>query len=148
MSGFHHNTPRRGLFGVRRVGPYTDLGPADIPPAPPGVAMTARDNGLVYWLTDDGAGAVQLNQTALPKGWGATVRGPFDGPLLTSSMGILRLYVSGAALQYELAGPRSAGASTPRVLSRRIGHTSQVYELSAPDPFSFGDALTFTLVAI
>ena len=137
----------RSLYPVRRVGPYQDLGPADIPPSPAGVAMTGRDDGLLYWLSDNGSGAVSLVLfTSLPRSWGATVRGPTDGPLLPSPMGLLRLYVTGAALSYELAGPRSAGASVARVLSRRRGHTSQVYELTAADPFTFGDALTFTLV--
>ena len=136
----------RSLYPVRRIGPYQDLGPADIPPTPAGVAMTARDNGLVYWLSDDGAGAVSLVRSDVPRGWGGTIRGPFDGPLLPSSLGLLRLYVTGAAFSYELAGARSAGASVARVLSRRVGHTSQVYELTAAEPFSFGDTLTFTLV--
>ena len=137
----------RSLYPVRRVGPYTDLGPADIPPTPAGVAMTVRDDGLLYWLSDNGAGAVSLVLfTSLPRNWGGTIRGPTDGPLLPSSMGTLRLYVTGAALSYELAGARSAGATVARVLSRRAGHTANVYELTAAEPFSFGDALTFTLV--
>ena len=137
----------RRIYPVRRIGPYQDLGPADIPPSPAGVAMTARDNGLLYWLSDDGNGAVSLVLfTTLPKSWGATIRGPTDGPLLASPMGVLRLYVTGAALSYELAGGRSRNSQVARVLSRRVGHTSQVYELTAADPFTFGDALTFTLV--
>ncbi len=136
----------RDLYPVHRVGPYTDLGPADIPPAPAGVAMTDRADGLTYWLTDDGAGATSLTLfTTLPKSWGATIRGPFDGPYLPSPMGLLRLYVTGAVLSYEIA---NTTVSSPRVLSRRAGHTSAVYELTAADPFTFGDALTFTLVAI
>ncbi len=136
----------RSLYPVRRVGPYQDLGPSDIPPTPAGVAMTGRDDGLIYLLQDSG-GAVSLNQVStLPKNWGATLRGPFDGPLLPSPMGLLRLFVTGAALDYELAGARSAGVAAARILSRRLGHTSQVFELTAKDPFSFGDALTFTLV--
>ncbi len=137
----------RLLYPVKRVQGYQDLGPSDIPPAPAGVAMTARDNGLLYWLSDNGSGAVSLVLfTTLPRSWGATIRGPFDGPLLASSMGVLRLYVTGAALTYELAGGRSQNSQVARILSRRVGHTSQVYELTAAEPFSFGDALTFTLV--
>ena len=126
---------------------FYDLGPADIPPAPSGVAMLGRDDGLLYWLSDDGAGGVLLNQTSLPRSWGATVRDAFDGPVLPSPLGRLRLYITGAALQYELADPRSLGVTNQRILSRRRGHTKDVYELTAEEPFSFGDALTFTLVS-
>ena len=137
----------RSLYPVRRIGPYQDLGPSDIPPSPAGVAMTGRDDGLLYWLSDNGSGAVSLVLfTSLPKSWGATIRGPTDGPLLASPMGVLRLYVTGAALSYELARGRSRNSQTARVLSRRAGHTANVYELTAADPFTFGDALTFTLV--
>ena len=137
----------RNIYPIKRIGPYQDLGPADIPPTPSGVAMTGRDDGLFYWLSDDGAGAVSLVLfTTLPRNWGGTIRGAFDGPLLTSPMGTLRLYVTGAALSYELARGRSRNSQTARVLSRRAGHTKNVFELTAAEPFKFGDALTFTLV--
>jgi len=131
---------RVGLF--RMWGGWTDLGRVRIPPLPVGVVLTDRSSGTEYLLSHTSGGAVDL-VTPVPSAWRGRVQGPYDGPVVQSAAGPLRLYVEGGVLGYEL-GPE--GANQGRVLTRSYTDYSTVYELEPGDGWAYGDSLTLTQV--
>lgn len=125
----------------RRIMGYTDLGAVQQPPLPPGIALTARDDGLAYFLSHNSGAETLLLVTPVPTWWKGIVLGARAGPVVvTGDNKVARLYVTGAALTHEEAPAHAAGTRHPPVWTRS-GTERVVFEVTIP---TLGGA--FTLV--
>lgn len=133
----------RSFKEPRVVNGFTDMGRPRIPPVPTGIVFTDRDDGTEYLLSHSG-GTYTL--TSVPGQFHGKPWGPYDGPTLTSPAGLLRLYVASGTLSYELAPEAMAGRRDQRILTRDFSDNATLFELTAPDGWTFGDPLTVTQV--
>ena len=130
----------------RRVAGYTDLGLPQFPAVPTGTVFTDRTSGSLYLLSHDSGTDIVVLESPPPATWHGRAFGPLEGPVLPSPAGLLRLYVDGAALLYELAPANFAGRRDARVLTRNFSENKIIYEVTAPAGWAFGDALVVTRV--
>ncbi len=142
-----HDRPRLRLLRMpRRIAGYTDLGLPRFPPVPTGTVFTDRTSGSLYLLSHNSATDAVVLTTPPPAQWNGRAFGPREGPVLSSPVGLLRLYVDGGVLLSELAPEDWTGRADARVLTRNFAENKIVYEVTAPSGWELGDALTVTRV--
>ncbi len=134
-----------GVSVRRRVGAYWDLGPAFVPPRPSGTAMVDRADGNTYFLTETAGGATPpIVMSLLPTTWKDQIYPAFQGPVMSTGAGKIRLYVTSGALQNEAAPATMENVDFSPIMTRRSGAATRYYEVTAGVGFAIGDALTLT----
>lgn len=116
--------PRRttDIYGDLWIDGEPYLGKYRLPPMPPRIALTDRDDGSVKVLSDNGTNIVLQDPTAAMMD--VIVYGPYDGPY----SGNFRLYLASGVLAFEPA----PGHNSARILSRN-GFNTTVVEVTAND---------------
>lgn len=127
-----------------RIGPYTDLGGPFIPPRPAGFALVDRTDGKTYFITETAGGATPaIVMTVISATWKDPIYEAFYGPVMPTTKGRIRLFVSSGTLGNETTNDDDNHQKTffAPIHTRRAGYTPNVYEVIEPANFNIGDTL-------
>ncbi len=108
-----------------------------------GIALTDRDDASVWFLENDDAGHVTMTNP-VPAGFVGETFAAYDGPMLRTPTGVVRILVRGARLGCEIVAgaPDGRRIYAPEAVNALIG-TDTIYEIVVPAGYVVGGVLGY-----